>query len=84
MRRRSEVEPTIAAEKAESRERLRLMIGGLRGPWSTVLYMHYIEGGGLDEIGELLGITTRAVEGRLRRAREELREALARTEEAQP
>jgi len=76
-------DPGAAAERAESDARLRAHLEDLRGPWRTVLYMHYIEGSGLREIGALLGITERAVEGRLRRAREELRKSLARTEEAQ-
>ncbi len=38
--------------------------------------MRYVEGSGLAEIGALLGIGERAVEGRLRRARTELRRLL--------
>ena len=47
-------------------------LGRLRAPWRTVLMMRYVEGSGLAEIGALLGIGERAVEGRLRRARQEL------------
>lgn len=51
-------------------------VGRLRGPWRTVLMMRYVEGSGLAEIGALLGIGERAVEGRLRRARQELERLL--------
>ncbi|MGE3175366.1 MAG: RNA polymerase sigma factor [Planctomycetota bacterium] len=50
----------------------------LRGPWRTVLTMRYLEGSGLAEIAALLGLSPRAVEGRLRRARAELKAALER------
>jgi RNA polymerase sigma-70 factor (ECF subfamily) len=52
-------------------------VGRLRGPWRTVLLMRYVEGAGLAEIGALLGLGERAVEGRLRRARAELKQLLA-------
>ena len=48
----------------------------LRGPWRTVLTMRYVDGASLGDIGALLGLGTRAVEGRLRRARQELRRLL--------
>lgn len=70
-------DPEASAVRTEERERLLKAIDRLRGSWRTVLYMHYIEGSGLREIGALLGLTERAVEGRLRRARHELRSALA-------
>ena len=49
----------------------------LRAPWRTVLQMRYLEGSGLDEIAAVLGLSVRAVEGRLRRARHELKALLA-------
>ena len=51
-------------------------VGRLRGPWRTVLMMRYVEGSGLAEIGGLLGLGERAVEGRLRRARAGLKELI--------
>ncbi|MCR9248262.1 MAG: sigma-70 family RNA polymerase sigma factor [bacterium] len=51
---------------------IRAALGRLRGPWRTVLRMRYLEGNSLAEIGAVLGISERAVEGRLRRARQEL------------
>ncbi len=48
----------------------------LRGPWRTVLQMRYVDGSGLPEIAAVLGLSVRAVEGRLRRAREELKKLL--------
>lgn len=50
----------------------------LRDPWRVVLCMRYVDGAALPEIGALLGLSTRAVEGRLRRARQELRRRLER------
>ena len=57
---------------AEAPSPLLDALGRMRGPWRTVLMMRYVEGSGLGEIGALLGIGERAVEGRLRRARAEL------------
>ena len=51
-------------------------VGQLQESWREVLMMRYVEGSGLAEIGALLGIGPRAVEGRLRRARTELRRLL--------
>lgn len=51
-------------------------VGRLQESWREVLLMRYVEGSGLAEIGALLGIGPRAVEGRLRRARTELRRLL--------
>ena len=51
-------------------------VNRLRESWREVLMMRYVEGSGLAEIGALLGIGERAVEGRLRRARGELRRLL--------
>ena len=51
-------------------------VGRLQESWREVLMMRYVEGSGLAEIGALLGIGERAVEGRLRRARTELRRLL--------
>ena len=62
---------------------VRAAIERLRGPWKTVLLMYYVEGSGLAEIAALLGVTERAVEGRLHRARNELKAILAPEREAE-
>ena len=67
---REEPEPEAASE-------VRAAIDRLRGQWKTVLLMYYVEKSGLAEIAALLGITERAVEGRLHRARNELKARLA-------
>jgi len=70
------VDPRLEAR----REEIRGALEGLRGPWRTVLQMRYVEGSALSEIAALLGISERSVEGRLHRARKELRQVLeART-----
>ncbi|GJM23034.1 MAG: hypothetical protein DHS20C15_29490 [Planctomycetota bacterium] len=55
---------------------LRDAMASLRGPWHAVLTMRYVDGASLADIGALLGLGTRAVEGRLRRARQELQRLL--------
>lgn len=64
-----------AAEPAEPSP-VGAAMARLRGPWRTVLEMRYLEGSGLPEIAAVLGLSVRAVEGRLRRARRELRAQL--------
>lgn len=71
-----------SAEPGLDPEPLLAALDELRGPWRTVLIMRYVDGSGLAEIGALLGLGTRAVEGRLRRAREELRRVLERRGQA--
>jgi RNA polymerase sigma-70 factor (ECF subfamily) len=56
----------------------------LRQPWRTVLTMRYVEGSGLPEIAAVLGTSVRAVEGRLRRARHELKAMLQQASIATP
>jgi RNA polymerase sigma-70 factor (ECF subfamily) len=58
---------------------LREALASLKGPWRTVLTMRYAEGASLATIGALLGMSERAVEGRLRRARAALKEQLQKT-----
>jgi RNA polymerase sigma-70 factor (ECF subfamily) len=55
---------------------LRALVAGLPEEWRTVLHLRYVEDCGLAEIAGLLGISERAVEGRLHRARRELKERL--------
>ena len=67
--------PNAEDDKAVLREAL----AGLKGSWRTVLTMRYAEGSSLASIGALLGMSERAVEGRLRRARAALKEQLQKT-----
>lgn len=64
-------------EAREHRAAVREALGRLRESWRTVLYLHYLEGSALAEIAGLLGISERSVEGRLHRARKELKRLLA-------
>lgn len=63
-------------ENDEAGERMRQALARLEVSWRTVLMMRYVEGSGLPEIAELLGTSVRAVEGRLRRGRIELKRQL--------
>ncbi len=67
---------TEPVQESEHVIRIRAAMDRLRGPWRCVLQMHYVEGSGLAEIAALLGISERSVEGRLRRARQELERVL--------
>ena len=68
-----------SADFEEDRALLREALAGLKSPWRTVLTMRYAEGSSLATIGALLGMSERAVEGRLRRARAALKEQLQKT-----
>ena len=75
----SQAEPTTEATGDESGEEqitLLRVLQGLPSEWREVLSMRYAGQHSLAEIGELLGLSTRAVEGRLRRARKELESRL--------
>jgi RNA polymerase sigma-70 factor (ECF subfamily) len=73
-------------ELDEEAMRLHAALDELAGSHRTVLLMRYVEGSSLANIAGLLGMSERAVEGRLRRARQALRGKLevgmAREEEA--
>lgn len=55
---------------------LRRAIDALPEKLRTVVYMHHLEETGVGEVAGLLGISARAVEGRLYRARAQLRDHL--------
>ncbi|MFT7484725.1 MAG: RNA polymerase sigma factor (sigma-70 family) [Candidatus Paceibacteria bacterium] len=69
---------SVQVEQDEQQERLREAMGGLRETWRTVLFMFYVEGKGLAQVADLLGVSERSVEGRLHRARKELKRVLER------
>ena len=79
---RDEEGPTASAE-LESREEqsaIRSAMNSLRESWRTVLHLHYVEGNSLAQIAGLLGVSQRSVEGRLHRARKELKQLLEANE----
>lgn len=69
-------EPEPEASEDEAAARLRGLIDALPQKWKTVLHLRYVEDSGLAEIAGLLGLSERAVEGRLHRARRALKEQL--------
>jgi RNA polymerase sigma factor (sigma-70 family) len=64
---------TPAAPPDERRELLRAAFGRLRPELQEILRMHYLEATSAREVAALLGVTTKAVEGRLYQARRALR-----------
>ena len=65
-------------------EPLRLAIDRLPETSRSVLYLHYLEDSPLADVAALLGISERAVEGRLRRARHALQQLLVNQSELTP
>ncbi len=63
----------------ERMERLAAAFTELSAPHQTVLRMHYLERTSTLEVAALLGLTPKAVEGRLYQARRALRAVVART-----
>lgn len=72
-----EEQPAPLAEEVDDRRaRLGAAFARLSGPHQTILRMHYLEETGTREVAALLGLTTKAVEGRLYQARKALRAKL--------
>ena len=71
-------ERATPSQEDEHLEALREAMAQLPEEPRTVLYLHYLEETGVREIAALLGISEKAVEGRLYRARGALRERLER------
>lgn len=70
-------QPAPEAEpEDERRARLTAAFARLSAPHQTILRMHYLEATGTREVAALLGLTPKAVEGRLRQARKALRSKL--------
>jgi len=63
-------------EPDERRALLKEAFAHLSGPHQTVLRMHYLEETTTRQVAALLGLTTKAVEGRLYQARKALRAKL--------
>ena len=75
----SEVAEASSEEAIKAEEQKAVMtaaVAQLEESWRTVLMMRYADGASLAAIGALLGLSERAVEGRLRRARAALKEQL--------
>jgi RNA polymerase sigma-70 factor (ECF subfamily) len=68
--------PDPTGPEASQAERVRAAMDRLPGEQRTVLYMRYIENNPASEMAALLGVSERAVEGRLYRARKALAELL--------
>lgn len=69
----------VPADEDPAQAAVRAGLLRLRQTWRTVLTMRYVEGSGLPEIAAILGTSVRAVEGRLHRARLELKAILPAT-----
>jgi RNA polymerase sigma-70 factor (ECF subfamily) len=72
--------PADELERIELHERLKLAITSLPTAEQELLIRHYFEGASHAAIAEAIGISERAVEGRLYRARALLRERMTRYE----
>jgi RNA polymerase sigma-70 factor (ECF subfamily) len=66
------------SEQDERREVLARAFAKLTAPQQTVLRMHYLEESSAAEVAALLGLSAKAVEGRLYQARRALREIVER------
>lgn len=64
-------------ETADRIDALRRAIDRLPAPQRQVILMHYLEESSVIEVASLLGVTPKAVEGRLFQARRRLRDLLA-------
>ncbi len=72
-----ELQPAEKLERDEECEAVRHAVQGLPEKLRTPLILAEYEGKSMQEIGEILECSTKAVEGRLSRARQELREQLS-------
>lgn len=68
--------PTAALERREVRDQLLLALTELSASEQALIIGHYFDGRALAELAEECGVTARAVEGRLYRARQSLRRRL--------
>lgn len=72
----SEIIPDVVMERSEVRHQLMLALTELNHDEQTIIIGHYFHGKPQAELASLLGLTMRAVEGRLYRARRSLRTRL--------
>ena len=85
--RRAELEPdALAAPAVEVDERVALLraeLARLPEPLREAVCAHHLEGAPVRQVAGLLGVSEKTVEGRLHRARRELRRRLEAAERAQ-
>jgi len=80
-RRAHPLDPSESAPEIEADERRALLASAfveLDAPHQAILRMHYLEETGTREVAALLGLTPKAVEGRLYQARKALRQIVER------
>jgi RNA polymerase sigma factor (sigma-70 family) len=73
--------PDEVLQRDEMRSHVFLAVTDLPTAEQDLVRWHYSEGQGFEEIGATLGISARAVEGRMYRTRQRLRQALAHLED---
>ncbi len=78
----SELLPAEAVQKQELLDQVALAVTALPAADQELVVLHYVQGLPFGEIGERFGMSERAIEGRLYRARRKLKELLAHLEEA--
>ena len=78
----SQLLPAEAVQKQELLDQVALAVTALPSEEQELVILYYVQGRPFKEIGERLGMSERAVEGRLYRARQKLKELLAHLEEA--
>jgi RNA polymerase sigma-70 factor, ECF subfamily len=74
--------PPEAAERAESRQRVREMLAALPQEYAMPLTLRYIGGADYDTIGRQLGLSNGSLRGLLNRGMNKLREMMQREEKA--
>jgi RNA polymerase sigma factor (sigma-70 family) len=72
--------PAEEVEKREVQDRLLVAITTLGSSDQELIFAHYFEGAAQVDLAKRLGMSVRAIEGRLYRARQLLREALSEVE----
>jgi len=77
----SEPPPDVAAERAERRRTVRRALERLNARNREAVSLYYVDGLSYAEIAAFLDVTEAAVQGRLQRARNQLRKELAMVEE---
>ncbi len=78
----AEVLPSAELEKRETLAQLALAVTALPSEDQDLIVLHYVQCRSFEDIGAVCGMSERAVEGRLYRARQKLKHMLAHLEEA--
>lgn len=77
----TDLEEITAYSELPEQSEVLLALMQLPGSLKSVVYLHYIEGYKMKEIGKMLGISSNAVKKRLQRGREALKLTLSKQEE---